>query len=180
LLYYCYIGNSMTNNLALFLTHHVFLTDVEMSKALVGEKFSVVGHCVPVWVEAKTGKTTEPAKEVFCWYELDGVAEGAGEIEESRGGFRIALPRSSGWAPPEAIDFEKMAIWTSEMREDFLKKRDLWWFNNPKPPDYQDLLGGYLRFDVKKYNAKIERRKCSIQHVVEIVSAKNLAGSMVL
>lgn len=170
----------MTNNLALFITHHVFLTDAEISKATVGEKTSVVGHCVAVWVDAKTGRTTEPAKEIFCAYEIEGLPNGPGDLEPVDGvGFRIRLPRASEWKPPEEVDFAKMALWTSEMREEFLKKRDAWWFNNPKPMDVSDLANGYVRFDVKKQGMKVGRRKYSVQHVVEVASVRRLTETMV-
>jgi hypothetical protein len=169
----------MANNLALFITHHVFLTDAEISTATSGKKTSVVGHCVAVWVDAKTGKTTEPAKEIFCAYEIDGVSDGPGDVEPLEGiGFRMALPRASGWSPPEEMDFDKMALWTSEMREDFLKKRDAWWFNNPKPMDVSDLTNGYIRFDIKKQGMRLGRRKYSVQHVVELSSVRRLDGTL--
>jgi len=169
----------MPNNLALFATHHVFLTDDEILRASSGASVSCVGHCVPVWVEAKSGRTTEPAKEAFCSYELSVVAEGPGVVELVEGlGYRVMMPRDTRWTPPKEIDFAEISTWTSEMRQDFLSKRELWWFNNPRMPDVENLKRGYLRFDFKRQGMKIGRRKYSVQHVVEISSIKRLMESL--
>lgn len=169
----------MSNNLALFVIHYVFLTDDEVSSVAGGGSHACVGHCVPVWVNAKTGATTEPAREVFCIYEIVGGGDGPGDIELLPGeGYRIRMPRASNWNPPEEMDFDSMAEWTPEMRAEFMKERDSWWFNNPKPPSVEDLSGGYLRFEVKKHDLKIGRRKYSAQHVVEISTIGGLRNSL--
>lgn len=169
----------MSNNLALFVIHHIFLTDDEISTLLSGGSASLVGHCVPVWVNAKTGATNEPAKEIFCSYEVLGAADGRGDVEMVAGaGYRISVPKASNWTPPEEIDFRILSGLTAEARAEFLKKRDSWWFNNPKPPGLEDLSSGYLRFEVKKLDLKAGRRKYSAQHVVEISSVTRLADSL--
>ena len=61
----------MNNNLALFLTHHIFLTDKQIKKLFDKQNISILGYSVPVWVNAKTSETTEPAMEFFCQYEID-------------------------------------------------------------------------------------------------------------
>ena len=174
-----YIGCYMPNTLALFATHHLFLTDDEILRASSGESVPCMGHCVPVWVLAKAGKTTEPAKEVFCSYELSVVDEGAGVVELIEGrGYRVMMPRNTGWKPPEEIDFAEISTWTSEMRADFIGERELWWFNNPRTPDVENLRRGYLRFESKNQGMKIGRRKYSVQHVVEISSINRLLESL--
>lgn len=169
----------MTNNLGLFITHHVFLTDDQISAVVAGDPVSVLGHCVPVWIDAKTGRTTEPAKEVFCTYRLINDGEKAGHVECDKGiGYSVWLPRAAGWSPPEEIDFGKISEWTEEKRAEFLKDRDMWWFNNPRPPDASDLSRGYLRFEVKTTDLKVGRRKYSAQHMVEISRLARLLGSL--
>lgn len=169
----------MTNNLGLFVTHHVFLTDDQMASVLSGERVSCVGHCVPVWVDAKTGRTTEPASEVFCRYEIFNSAEKSNEVVPLPGvGYELWLPKAHAWVPPPEIDFESMADWTSEKRAAFLKEREMWWFNNPRPPDAGDLSVGYLRFEVKKKDLKISRRSYSSQHMVELASINRLVDSL--
>lgn len=169
----------MTNNLALFIIHHVFLTDDEAKSVAEGGSASCLGHCVPVWVDAKTGRTTEPAREVFCGYEICGSEPGFGKVDLiERKGYKITVPRAGAWSPPENIDFESMADWTGEMRAEFMAARDAWWFNNPRPPDAENILSGYLRFEVKEQGLKLGRRKYSLQHVVEIQSQKRLLQSL--
>lgn len=169
----------MGNNLALFITHHVFLTDDQIASVVSGETVSCLGHCVPVWVDAKTGRTTEPAKEVFCSYEVAVGGGGPGTVKASNhSGYKVMLPLASDWSPPEEIDFEEMSSWTAEARGEFLAKREAWWFNNPKPPDANDLSAGYLRFDFKEHDLKVGRRKYSLQHVVEVASVTRLTDSL--
>lgn len=169
----------MGNNLALFVTHHVFLTDDAIASVTSGKSATCVGHCVPVWVDAKTGRTTEPAKEVFCSYEVAIGDGGPGKVETAgHTGYKINLPLASGWSPPEEIDFEGMSSWTEEARAEFLAQREAWWFNNPRPPDASSLARGYLRFDFKEHDLKVGRRKYSLQHVVEIASMRRLEESL--
>jgi hypothetical protein len=169
----------MTNNLGLFITHHLFLTDDQISDLVSGSPVSCMGHCVPVWIDAKTGRTTEPAKEVFCGYELFNSAGKPAAVEFVKGrGYSVWLPRATGWSPPEPIDFGEIAGWTGERRAELLKERDAWWFNNPRPPDAEDLSRGYLRFEVKVSDLKAGRRKYSAQHIVELSSVGRLKASL--
>jgi hypothetical protein len=168
-----------TNNLGLFVTHHVFLTDEQISNLVSGSPVSCLGHCVPVWIDAKTGRTTEPAREVFCSYDLFNSEEKSRMVEcAANRGYSVWIPRTTGWTPPDPIDFEEMAGWSSERREEFLKERDAWWFGNPRPPDAEDLSRGYLRFEVKVTDLKVGRRKYSAQHIVEISSVRRLVESL--
>lgn len=169
----------MGNNLGLFITHHVFLTDAQKAALMSEKRVSCIGHCVPVWVDAKTGKTTEPAKEIFCRYDVLNIEEKTGDISLLDGvGYQIWLPKASSWTPPPPIDFEAMSTWTEEKRAEFLKERDAWWFSNPKPPDAEDVFRGYLRFEVKKQGLKIGRRSYSAQNIVEIASTNRLVESL--
>jgi hypothetical protein len=169
----------MTNNLGLFVTHHVFLTDEQIASVVAGEKVVCAGHCVPVWVDAKTGRTTEPANEVFCRYEIFNSEEKNNEVIPIDGeGYELWLPRASNWSPPPAIDFESMADWTAEQRQAFQKERDMWWFNNPRPPDASSLSLGYIRFEVKRTDLKVSRRRYASQHMVEIASKSRLVDSL--
>jgi len=93
-------------------------------------------------------------------------------------GFKVMLPRVSNWTPPEEINFDEISGWTSEMRAELMKKRDAWWFSNPRPADFKDLSNGYIRFDVKKQDLKLGRRKYSVQHVVEVASSRRLEESL--
>lgn len=179
MLFYCYIGENMINNLGLFITHHIFLTDNQIQELALEKTISCVGNCVPVWVDAKTGKTTEPAKEVFCLYQISNSPDKNNEIEHVPDqGYSIWIPRVTSWRPPDEINFEELASWNQEKREAFLKERDLWWFSNPRPMDAENLKKGYLRFEIKRTDLKIGRRKYSAQHMIEISSVNRLVNSL--
>jgi hypothetical protein len=168
------------NNLALFVTHHVFLTEEQISSVVSGTSIETTGHCVPVWVDAKTGRTTEPASEVFCCYKIHNNKERACDVDVlEKVGYELYLPDASGWSPPEEMDFEKIARLESEERQNLLKERDKWWFNNPRPADAENLKSGYLRFEVKKTKQKTGKREYSAQHIVEIASLSRLENSLV-
>lgn len=167
------------NNLALFVTHHLFLTEDQIAELISGVVIEAIGHCVPVWVDAKTGKTTEPAAEVFCYYKVHNSKEKSCGVElVPKKGYEIYIPSASSWTPPEDLDFNKMAEMTSEERQAVLKSRDKWWFNNPRPADSENLKSGYLRFEVKKAKQKTGRREYSVQHIVEIASLSRLESSL--
>lgn len=166
------------NNLALFVTHSVFLTKEEIKRILNSENVTVVGHCVPVWVDAKTGKTTEPAAEIFCNYTLLNSGERTRDVElVPRKGFNVFLPRTD-WSPPEPVDYELISQMESTERLAYLKDRDKWWFNNPRPADAENLKVGYLRFEVKRTKEKTGRRVHSTQHMVEIAEMGRLVSSL--
>lgn len=169
----------MTNNLALFVTHHIFLTDEQIKEVSSGSSLVCSGLCVPVWVDAKSGKTTEPAKEIFCFYELSVSDGGFGRIESiKKKGYRVLIPSASEWKPPKPLDFESLSSSSPEERALVLKDREEWWFRNPKPMDIEDLSRGYLRFDSKSVDQKIGRKKYSCHHVMEISSVARLIESL--
>jgi len=156
------------NNLALFVTHNIFLTKDQIDHLLGGNNQQAIGHCVPVWVDAKTGLTTEPASEIFCTYEITNSKEHIHDLELlPRKGYEIFLPHADAWVPPQ-WDLEKMALMSSEERQKVMAEQDRWWFSNPKPPSVENLKNGYLRFEIKKNKNKINRKQYSEQHIIEI------------
>lgn len=167
------------NNLAFFNIHNIFLTKEEINNLIKGKSIDVIGHSVPVWVNAKTGQTTEPANELFCNYKIHNSSESQREIKLiPKKGYEIFIPNKSSWDPPQENDYEKMALWPSEERIKFCKKMDNWWFSNPKPPDVSNLKNGYLRFEIKNSNLKIQSKKYSEQHIVEISIIERLIKSL--
>lgn len=167
------------NNLAFFATHNLFLTENQIDDLVGGSSVRVIGHSVPVWVDAKTGKTTEPACEIFCEYVLNNSSEKSNDIEMiAKKGYKIFLPNSIPWTPPPEINFEEISSINSEERMLVMKERDKWWFNNPKPPDVNDLKKGYLRFEIKKTKLKVNRKEYSAQHIIEIANIDRLFRSL--
>lgn len=165
------------NGIALFATHNIFLTEEESIKVWEGQTVSTIGHCVPVWVDAKTGKTTEPAKEMFCQYMLHKSHESEREVRVmNRKGYEILIPGRSQWSPPPPPDYEKLSVWPSEERMSMMREMDKWWFSNPRPPDAENLKNGYLRFEYKKIQEG--KKKHHEQHVVEIAFWRYLIDSL--
>jgi hypothetical protein len=169
------------NNLALFVTHSVFLTKEQIDEVLSGRIIDVVGHCVPVWVNAKTGKTTEPGPEIFCNYKINNTEQKEKEIEKiPKKGYEIFLPQKGTWQPPPEIEYEKISTLSSEERQAVMKERDKWWFDNPKPPCADNLKNGYLRFEIKKTDQKIYKKSYSAQHIIEIAHIDRLIKSLTI
>lgn len=167
------------SNLALFVTHNVFLTKEQIEELLSGTSIETVGHCVPVWVDAKTGKTTEPASEVFCNYKIyNEEGKDRDIIFISKKGFKIFVPNKINWSPPKPLNFEELGAMSSEERQLALKERDKWWFENPKPHDLDNLKNGYMRLEIKKTNQKIKRKEYSAQHIIEIATWNRLKESL--
>lgn len=165
------------NNIALFVTHNIFLTEDEASRVADGHTVSTTGHCVPVWIDAKTGNTTEPAKEVFCQYVVHNSPETEREVRVMpKKGYEIFIPKCSGWEPPEKLDQEKISVWPSEERMALFKQMEKWWFSNPRPMDAENLRRGYIRFETKK--TETGRRARHEQHVVEIAFWNRLINSL--
>jgi hypothetical protein len=168
----------MIENLVLFVTHHIFLTEEQIRDVVSGSEISCIGHCVPVWMDAGTSRTTEPAKEIFCQYRIFNTPDKRNHLEPlGRRGYSVWLPKAEGWAPPKEIDFNALGEMDGDSRVKFLSERDKWWFNNPKPMDSEDLERGYLRFEIKTRNLKIGKKSCSAQHVIEISSMNRLSDS---
>jgi hypothetical protein len=169
------------NNLALFVTHSIFLTKEQIENLLKKNTIDVLGCCVPVWINAKTGKTTEPAVEIFCNYKIHNDQKKSKEIEKiARRGYEIFIPQNKKWKLPPKIDYEEISKLSSEERQLFLKERDKWWFDNPKPPCIENLKNGYLRFDIKKTDQKIYKKNYMAQHVIEISDIKRLEKSLTI
>lgn len=155
------------NDTAFFITHNIFLTENQTKMLVSGESVETTGNCVPVWVDAKTGLTTEPAKEIFCLYRIHNIVDSERDVKIiPRKGYEIFLPHSS-WSPPPEINLDEASGWSSEERKLHMEEMEKWWFNNPKPPDSSNLSGGYLRFEVKKTYGK-DKVKYPEQHIVEI------------
>lgn len=166
------------NNIALFVTHSVFLTEDEAKSLASGGTLETTGHCVPVWVEAKTGRTTEPANEIFCLYRINNLEGSERDVKIlPRKGYEFFLPHCSSWKPPPAPDYEKMSVWPSEDRVALMKELDRWWFSNPRPPDASDVGRGYLRFDIRRSEGKGNKHHQE-HHVVEISTWPRLLDSL--
>lgn len=169
------------SNLALFVTHHVFLTKNEIDLLLNKKTIEAIGHCVPVWINAKTSKTTEPGVEIFCNYTIQNSSNKSRAIEKiPKKGYELFLPQNINWKPPKEIDYESLSSLSSEERQELMRERDKWWFNNPRPPCVEDLKNGYLRFEIKETDQKIYGKNYSSQHIIEVADIERLKKSLTI
>jgi hypothetical protein len=169
------------NNLALFVTHYLFLTRDQIEEITKGNSLDVLGHNVPIWVDAKTGKATEPGKEFFCNYRINNIKSRSNDIIiKPRKGYEVFLPSVLKWVPPPELDMKEVSLLPENERKLILKDRDRWWFNNPKPFGVEDLKNGYIRFEVKKTKQKIQGKEYSAQHVIEIAEMSRLLDSLTI
>jgi hypothetical protein len=170
----------MDNNLALFLIHNIFLTNNQIESFFKKKEIEVIGISVPVWVNAKTSETSEPAAEVFCQYVIKQHRKDSDVEILPKNGYQIFLCNKKNKKPKE-INFEELSAMSAEDRKDFEKKRNKWFKENSKMI-LQDLKNGYYRTEIKKINQTFEKLpKClvDVQHIVEIKTIEKLKESII-
>lgn len=74
----------------LLISHYLYLTKEERYSVAAGNTVEVIGVNIPVWFSS--GKTDEPAEEVFCKYILSNSKDDF-SIREFDEGFEINLPQ---------------------------------------------------------------------------------------
>lgn len=172
----------MVNKLALFITHNIFLTNDQIEDLIKNNFLETVGVSVPVWINARNSRTTEPASELFLNYELiksDNRSDNDIEIINKKG-YRVYICESN-WKPMKQMSLEKLAGMSNKSRENYEKKINTWWEKNPKPPCLEDLrTAKYFRTKIKKLDQKFDKIKCvaDIQHTLEIKTIDNLINSL--
>ena len=170
----------MINKLALFINHNIFLTKEQIEKILEKKTIKVIGASVPVWLNASTSKTTEPAKEFFCQYRIyyDSKKD---EVIQSNKVYDIFLKKIE-WKKPENISLEESLKMTFEERKKHEKKMAIFWKKNPEPPNLNQLQTSgkfnkkILELDVKIEN--IENHTVDVQHVLNIKKTEELSKSL--
>lgn len=184
--------------LVLFVNHNIFLTRDQRYAIVNRERVETTGVSVPVWMEYNTGKTTEPAEEVFCRYRLDNDESRKPSVRGLRSsdghgtGYWINLPQlPADWQDLPPIDVDQLGEMSSQERQRFCELRDQWFKKNPTPPngnflrDVGDRGGEYLRFEMKmsaKMNSQtvdLSKLKILVSHSVEIKTLDRLEESLV-
>lgn len=79
----------MSKSICLTICHNIFLTKDERYELAEGGRVKVMGVSVPVWL-LTSGKTTEPAEEVFCWYHIENSDKL--KIATRKKGYKMSLP----------------------------------------------------------------------------------------
>ncbi len=166
----------MVNKLALFINHNIFLTKEELEKILNKKLVKVIGASVPVWMNVKTTKTTEPAKEFFCEYEIYYDSE-EDEIIKSESGYDIFLKKVD-WEKPKTISLEDSLKMTYQERILYEKEIQRLWKSNPEPPNLNRLRSkGIFKKSITELNVTLDEIGNSvidIQHVLNIKNIKDL------
>lgn len=172
----------MPNKLALFINHNIFLSNEQYKELEKNKKIKTLGVSVSVWVNAKTTKTTEPAIEFFCDYEISGEEDCKEEnIKITKNGFKIILPEKIEIKNPKDISFEELSKMSKEEREYHERKRKRWWLKNVEPVNLSLLLRTKnLKFKIKKLDKNFSKLNAiaDVQHSIEISTKEELIKSL--
>lgn len=74
----------------LLISHYIYLTKEQRYSLHQGQKLETTGISIPVWFYK--GSTSEPAKELFCHYELTNDSSNR-PIEILNNGYNINMPQ---------------------------------------------------------------------------------------
>ena len=159
----------------LFITHNVFLSRKERYQLADGETIETIGVSLPVWITQQTGKTSEPASEVFCNYQLiNGEEWQFPKYDYKLKGYKIHLPQDV--PEPERPSDDEWRLMNAEEQE-------LWYQMYMPPPSIKRLKdesdGGcrYLRFDEHE---KIKRKsgQLTVVHLIQLKTIEELEESL--
>ena len=154
------------DKIVLTVLHNIFLTRKERYDLIEGESITTMGVSVPVWVLHKSGKSTEPASEVFCEYQIINDKESGKSVKKIPKGYAIRLPQLE--------EEEKPAPSLEEWIEMSKEEQKTWYEENKKPPhpgNLRDITDGgseYLRFEQQRKAKFNNGPYIHILHWVEI------------
>lgn len=172
----------MPNKLALFINHNIFLRENQFKELETYKSITTVGYNIPVWVNAVSTKTTEPAEEIFCEYKVSSNENcEKEEITINRNGYSIILPEKSNNKKPREISFEFLSKMDIKERQYYERKRKRWLERNPEKISLELLLRTKsLRFKIKKLDKKFKKIDAiaDIQHSIAIKSIDVLINSL--
>ena len=164
--------------LGLLVAHSIFLTREERYSLVAGNPVRVVGVSLPVWFLTETGKTSEPASEIFCEYHLFNRDEEQ-FVRSIRTGYEMNLPQlPEDYVPPIKPSNETWRKWKMEEKE-------RWYDRHPVPvsasnlKDVTDKGGEYLRFEHMR-DAMLDNEEISVIHAVEIKTIEDLKSSILV
>lgn len=136
----------------LTISHYIYLTKEQRYALHEGQNIEVIGVSVPVWFQK--GSTSEPAKELFCKYELtnEKVNKVISKIEE---GYAINIPQKI-----ETTNEMQISLSQSDRLLDRVDKGDEF-------------------LDFKQYNkALYNHREFDVVHFVEIKKLETLVETL--
>jgi hypothetical protein len=108
-------------SLSVAVEHFVHLTKEQRYALHSGETIKCIGHNVPVWNDK--GRTSEPAREVFCNYTLLNDKDSTITIKQHKDGYEINLPQlPPKYVPAPPVPLDLWRTWKPEDREKYSKK----------------------------------------------------------
>ena len=165
----------------LIASHSIHLTREQRYQIHEGKTIETIGVCIPIWL--MDNLPTDPAKEVFCKYEIS--YNGKNEpIQIINNGFKTLLPHRAKTGDRDSLTNED---WL-KMSE---KELDIWYeYNQPEVNssvmlDYneggcQGLIyreSSKLVFDIP-VNNNVEKRIVEVKHFISISEIENLLNSL--
>lgn len=169
----------INNKLILCVDHRIFFKDEDFNLIESNGIIESEGVSIAVWLNAANGKTSEPAKEIFCKYTIYNDPKTTASIDLYKNHYEIFLPQKGNWKPPPDIDFEKLSQMTPQQRFVFEQNRNVWLERNPMPPCLESMLKSKsIKFEVKKVD-DYNKIKIAIRHTIQINSINLLKKSLV-
>lgn len=101
--------------LSLVIHHNIFLSKEQRYAIHNGEIVDCDGVSIPVWVSGAS--TSEPAKEIFCRYQIKNTNEQI-PIKLVPNGFEINLPSVQGIGPPQSVTPEEWRAMSEHEKEE--------------------------------------------------------------
>jgi hypothetical protein len=141
----------------LIISHYIYLNREQRYELHSGKKIEVVGISIPVWFNK--GTTSEPAKELFCKYQITNEPKEK-EITPFEEGYIINLPQK-----PD-LDEQEMNLYFSvetKTSENLLDIKD----------------GGSEELEFKQYSKiKKDNKEFNVLHFVEIKTEEVLKNTL--
>lgn len=145
----------------LCISHNLFLTKNERYNLYEKGKIKVIGVNIPVWFYGN-GKTSEPAKEIFCEYVISCLNKNTSSMVVGKEGYEILIAKNpdSSFIP-------------SKIKKYFFKKE---YFPCAKYLlDIKDGGSEWLGFKIHD-----QRETVDIIHSIEIQKIENLTESLLI
>jgi hypothetical protein len=160
--------------LSLAIHHNIHLTREQRYALHEGETITVVGVSVPVWFIQK--KTSEPAKEVFCKYNLSNPKKDM-PIQILEDGYDITIPFREGTKLNMSDEEWKYLFFNNHARLDALYKNTIPEISSKLLLDVKD--GGCAGLNYREHNkAKRGDQTISIMHYICIEPIEVLLRSI--
>lgn len=148
--------------------HNIRLTKDERYFIYNNEKIIVVGVSVPVW--CIDGKTSEPAKEIFCKYYISNLKQET-PIQIMEDGYMINLPNRPAKQP--------LVVNDEQWRKMNLAEKDIYyskWRSDISSQNLLDVKDGGCRCLIYKEQNRVKKdnNSINIMHYVNIGAIEDL------